>query len=60
MNNVLDSWSSPWRAFHKNLAGAARPSETELDPALGDRSWLKLAHAATRTSRMRPDQATDR
>jgi hypothetical protein len=61
MNDVLDSWSSPWRAFHKSVAAAAphaeRRQEQEQTPGAG--SWLSQARAAADTTRMRPDQTTD-
>jgi hypothetical protein len=59
MNDALDSWSSPWRAFHKSLATAAPQEKREQDQTLVANSWLGRARAAAETSRMRSDQAAD-
>jgi hypothetical protein len=59
MNDVLDSWSSPWRAFHKRLAAAAPNEEWEHAPAPGANSWLRQARTAAETTRVRPEQTTD-
>jgi hypothetical protein len=59
MNDVLDSWSSPWRAFHKSLAAGAPHAERKQDQTPGAGSWLSQARAAADTIRMRLDQTTD-
>ena len=59
MNDVLDGWSSPWRAFHKGLAMPAPHPEREQDQTPEAGSWLRRARTAAETTRMRPDQATD-
>jgi|HubBroStandDraft_2_1064218.scaffolds.fasta_scaffold09474_7 hypothetical protein len=59
MNDLLDSWSSPWRAFHKNLAAAAPFSDGKPDPSVGASSWLGRARGPAETTRARPDQAKD-
>jgi hypothetical protein len=59
MNDVLDTWNSPWRAFHKGVAAAAPYSDRKQDPPIGASSWLRRARAATETTRVSPDQATD-
>jgi hypothetical protein len=59
MNDALDSWSSPWRAFHKGLAAAAPVSDRKQDPSVGANSWLRRARAAAQTTRKMTDQATD-
>jgi hypothetical protein len=59
MNDVLDSWSSPWRAFHKSLVAAAPYAKPKQDQTPGAGSWLSQARAAADTARMRPHQTTD-
>jgi hypothetical protein len=59
MNDILDSWSSPWRSFHKGLAEAAPLSDGKQDPSIDASSWLRRARAAAETTRKRPDQAID-
>jgi len=60
MNDALDSWSSPWRAFHKSPATAAPHEKCKQDQTLGASSWLGRARAAAQATRIRSQQATDR
>jgi hypothetical protein len=59
MNDILDSWSSPWRAFHKGVTAAAPISDRKQDPSIDASSWLRRARAAAETTRKKPDPATD-
>jgi len=59
MNDILDSWSSPWRTFHKTLAAAVPHTQWKPDPAPGADSWLRQARAAAQTGK-RQDPATIR
>jgi hypothetical protein len=58
MNDLLDGWSSPWRAFHRSLAAAVPLSDRKQDPLSGSNSWLGRARAAE-IPRLRPATATD-
>ncbi len=58
MNDVLDGWSTPWRAFHKRLAMAAPAADWKQDQTAGTNSWLRQARATAETTRLRADQET--
>jgi hypothetical protein len=59
MNYVLDGWNSPWRTFHKILAGSASHTDGKQDQTIDASSWLGKARTAAETTRVRRDQATD-
>ena len=59
MNDVLDGWTSPWRAFHKSLAAAAPDAQWKQAPAPGGNSWIRQARAAVQATRMRTDRTTE-
>jgi hypothetical protein len=59
MNDLIDGWSSPWRAFHKSVATAAPHAERKQDLTTEVSSWLGRARAAAETTRARPDPPTD-
>ncbi len=59
MNDILDGFSSPWRAFHKSRVAEARDAQGLDGAAPGANSWLRQARAVADTTRKRPDQATD-
>ncbi len=59
MNDVLDGWSSPWRALHKSLAAGAPDAQGQQPPVPGGNSWLRQARAAADATRARREHTTE-